>query len=119
MSVDGIPVLGNPVRLSFNHTSGIDTAEAYHWLVKSAGKWLMDEGNQLTQNDIANGYALYAFDLEPTFSDRGYLSLVKQGIVRVTANFAKPLPTPVSCIIYTEGVGYFEINQSRDVIVYQ
>ena len=24
---------------------------------------------------------------------------------------------PMSCIVYSEGPGYFEINQSRDIIV--
>ncbi len=119
MSVDGLPALGNPVRLNFDRASGIDTAEAFHWLIESSGKWLADEGNQLTQEDIAEGFAVYAFDLEPSFQDRGYLSLLKQGSVRVSANFAAPLSAPVTAIIYTEGPGYFEINQSRDVIVYQ
>ncbi len=119
VSVDGLPALGNPVRLNFDSASGIDTAEAFHWLIESSGKWLADEGNQLTQEDIAEGFAVYAFDLEPSFQDRGYLSLLKQGSARVNANFASPLAAPVTCIVYTEGPGYFEINQSRDVIVYQ
>ncbi len=120
VSVDGIPALGNPLRLNFDPASGgVDTAEAFHWLIESSGKWLSDEGNQLTQDDMAGGYAVYAFDLDPSFQDRGYLSLIKQGVVRVNANFASPLSAPVTCIVYTEGPGYFEINQSRDVIVYQ
>ena len=119
VSIDGIPAHGNPIRVSFNQTTGTDTAEAFHWLTSSAGKWVSNEGNQLTPDDLANGYALYAFDLEPSFQDRNYLSLIKQGIVRVSANFTKPLPTTVCCVIYTEGVGYFEINQSRDILVYE
>ena len=85
-----IPVLGNPVRVHLNPAGNSDTAEAYHWLIKSSGKWLLDEGNQMTPEDFAKAYALYAFDLEPSFQDRGYLTLVKQGIVRITANFSKP-----------------------------
>ena len=73
----------------------------------------------MTPEDFAKGYALYAFDLEPSFQDRGYLTLVKQGIVRIKANFSKPLPKPVSIIIYTESPGLFEVDQSRDVIVRQ
>lgn len=119
VAVDNIPVLGNPLRLNFDANSGTDTAEAFHWLFETTGKWLKDEGNQMSQSDIAKGFGVYAFNIEPTYSDRNYLSLVKQGIVRVSANFASPLPTPVTCIVYTEGVGYFEVNQARDVIVYQ
>lgn len=119
VSVDGIPVLGNPVRVQFDSAGSVDTAEPYHWLIKTSGKWLMDEGNQLTPSDFANGYAIFSFDLEPAFQDRGYLNLVKQGIVRITANFAKPLSVPVSILIYTESPGLFEIDQSRNVVVYQ
>lgn len=119
VSVDNIPVSGNPVRLNFDAKSGIDTAEAYHWLFETTGKWLKDEGNQISQSDIANGFAIYAFDIEPAYQDRNYLTLLKQGIVRISANFSSPLPSPVTCIIYTEGVGYFEINQARDIIVHQ
>ena len=119
VTVDNIPVLGNPVRVNFDATKGTDTAEAFHWLFETTGKWLQDEGNQLKQADIAKGFAVYAFDIEPAYQDRNYLTLLKQGIVRVTANFASPLAAPITCIIYTEGVGYFEINQAREVIVYQ
>lgn len=118
VSVDNIPVFGNPIRMNFDAKSGIDTAEPYHWLFETTGKWLKDEGMQISQSDIANGYAVYAFDIEPAYQDRNYLTLVKQGIVKISANFAKPLPVPVTCIIYTEGVGYFEINQAREVIVH-
>lgn len=119
VSVDGIPALGNPIRVNFDKGRGIDCVETFHWMLHSKGKWLTDKGNQLEVADIADGYALYVFDLEPTFHDRGYLSLIKQGIVRITANFSKPLPNTVSCVILSEGIGYFELTQSRDVIVYQ
>ena len=48
VSVDNIPVLGNHVRLNFNTTNGVDTAEAFHWLFESSGKWMKDEGNQIS-----------------------------------------------------------------------
>ena len=120
VTVDNIPVLGNPVRMNFDAgNNATDTAEAFHWLYETSGKWLKDEGIQITQSDIANGFAVYAFDIEPSYPDRNYLTLLKQGIVRINANFASPLATPVTAIIYTEGVGYFELSKSREVIVYQ
>ena len=119
VSVDGIPVLRNPVTVKFDSVSGLDVTEPYHWMVKSSGKWLADEGNQLSLSDLGGGYALYTFDLEPSFQDRGYRSLIKQGIVRIIANVSKPLPLPANIIIYTETVGYFETHKTRDVIVYQ
>lgn len=119
VAVDNIPVLGNPMRLNFDAANGSDTAEAFHWLFDTTGKWLNDEGNQITQSDIANGFAVYAFDIEPSYQDRNYLTLIKHGVVTIRANFSRPLPTPVTCIIYTEGVGYFEVSKAREVLVYQ
>lgn len=119
VAVDNIPVLGNPIRMNFNNANGSDTAEAYHLMFETTGKWLHDRGIQIDQADVAGGFALYAFNIEPTYSNERYLSLIKQGIVKISANFAKPLPVPVTCIVYTEGVGYFEINQAREVIVHQ
>ena len=87
VAVDNMPVLGNPVRLNFSTSNGVDTAEAFHLLFESSGKWMKDEGNQITQSDFAKGFAIYAFDIEPCYTDRNYLTLLKQGIVRVTANF--------------------------------
>ena len=70
VAVDNIPVLGNPIRLNFDASKGVDTAEAFHWLFETTGKWLKDEGNQITQSDIANGFAVFAFDIELFYQDR-------------------------------------------------
>ena len=117
VSVDGIPAYGNPIKVNFDKNTGIDCAEAFHWMLCSSSKWLNDSGNQLRSDDIAHGYCLFVFDLAPAFAHKGYLPLIKQGIVKITAHFAVPLPEPVACIIYTEEIGYFEVNESRDVIV--
>ena len=53
VSVDGIQALGNPVRMHFDSTGYSDTAEAYHWSIKTLGKWLSDEGNQMMPDDFA------------------------------------------------------------------
>ena len=117
VSVDGIPTYGNPIKVNFDKNTGIDCAEAFYWMLCSSAKWLNDSGNQLQSDDIADGYCLFLFYLSPSFQHKGNLSLIKQGIVKITANFTTPLPEPVACIVYTEEIGYFEINESRNVIV--
>ena len=118
--LDGQPVLGNSVKTNFGVTAGgLDTVEPFFWMLNSYGKWLEDKGNQLTVAEIAKGFALYVFDLEPAFAEKTHLHLLKQGIVRVEANFGKPLPHPVTCIVMTQNLNYFEINLAREVIVYK
>ena len=117
--VDGQPVLGNAMKVSSNSVTGVDTVEPLLWMLKSYGKWGKDAGNQLTVSDINNGFAIYVFDLEPSFPGRDYIHLLKQGIVRIEAHFDKPLPHPVTCITLAENLNYFEINLAREVVVYK
>jgi hypothetical protein len=44
-----------------------------------------------------------------------HISLLRQGNVRIEARFKKPLPEPVTCILYAEFPGHFEIDNSRNV----
>jgi hypothetical protein len=44
-------------------------------------------------------------------------SLKKQGNVRIDAHFNTALRHTVNCIVLAERQGYFEISQSRDVIL--
>lgn len=117
--VDGQPVLGKAMKVNFSQTAGQDIVEPLFWMLKSYGKWLDDEGNQLTVADIANEFGCYVFDLEPIFPERDHVYLFKQGNVRFEANFSKPLPHPISIIVLTQSLNYFEISLAREVIVYK
>lgn len=117
--IDGQPVLGNAMNISSNASTGVDTVEPLLWMLKSYGKWGKDDGNQLTVADINNGFAIYVFDLEPSFPERDHIYLLKQGIVRIEAHFEKPLPHGVTCITLAEKLNYFEINVAREVVVYK
>ena len=74
--VDGQPVLGNPINVSSNAATGIDTVEPLLWMLKSYGKWGNDDGNQLATADINKGFAIYAFDLEPSCPERDHIYLI-------------------------------------------
>jgi len=74
-------------------------------MYNTTGKWLND--SDIDREDIARVYALYTFNLEPTFQDSEYLTLLKQGNVRLEATFDTALPEAVNCIIYAEYPGYF------------
>ena len=114
--VDGIPVNGNPLKLNYDSSSGTDTIHVLTNMFTSTGKWLNDSGINLDRGDIAEGYALYTFNLEPTFQDSQYLTLLKQGNVRFEATFKQALAKTITCIIYAEYPGYFEINSARDIV---
>ncbi|KAJ8309732.1 hypothetical protein KUTeg_011597 [Tegillarca granosa] len=85
---------------------------------EATGKWLHDSDNGLTRKSISGGYALYCYTIEPNFGDDGnYLTLLKQGNVRLEATFGTALAASTTCIVYAEYPGYFEISASRDIIL--
>ena len=116
---DGVPVDGIPLKLDFNEDRGTSNIAAYVKMFENFGKWGHDSGNEITRTDFNEGYALFCFDLEPHFSGAKYLSLVKQGKIRLECHFAKPLPETVSLLILAENCGYFEVTENRQIKVEQ
>lgn len=85
---DGLPVDGNPLKLDFDAARGSAVIRAYTNLLLTEGKWRTDEGNLPDRQRYLNGSTLFAFQLEPDFSQHGeYLSLVKTGNVRLDVVF--------------------------------
>ena len=111
MYCDGIPIGGMPLKLDFNEERGIINVAAYDAMYESSGKWLSDGGNDITRTDFNDGYALFCFNLEPFFAGGKYLSLIKQGKVRLELQFGTALPETVSLMILAENSGYFEITE--------
>jgi len=91
VSVDGVPVNGGPMQISYDATHGYIVTRVLTTLLESTKKWLNDEGMDLSRDDIAGGFA-----------GNEYLSLKKQGNVRIDAHFNTALPHTVNCIVLTE-----------------
>ena len=58
-----------------------------------------------------NGYFMFLFDLTP---DRA-ASQPDNGNIRVELRFAKPLPNPITCLLYLEFHNTISINKERKV----
>ena len=116
--VDNIPVSENAMRLNFEANSGITTIPAFTNMYEAMGKWLTDSGNQLNRDDIAEGYALYCFEIEPQFGyEEHYMTLLKQGNTRLEAQFSTALPLTTTCVVYATFPALFSITGARDVIL--
>lgn len=60
---------------------------------------MQDADNQIDRND-------YCFDIKQSFgSDGNYLSLIKQGNVRIEAQLSKALSRATTCVVYAEFPG--------------
>ena len=72
---------------------------AFYNLYDIVGKALNDQDNGIDRNDFAQGYAIYAFNIEPDFDNINYLSLIRRGTVSIEAHFSSPLEESVLCDI--------------------
>ena len=113
--VNNIPVSGNVIQVNFGASSGQTIIPAYASLFQITEKYSKDSGNQIARNDFAKGFALYCFEIEPNFDVSDYLNLIKQGNVRLEAQFGTALPKAVTCIIYSEQQGMFGITANRTI----
>jgi len=65
---------------------------------------------------FTKGFYVLGFHLTPKMeADEGHISLPRRRNVRIVARFKKPLPEHVTCILYPEFPGHFEIDNSRNV----
>ena len=111
--VDGESVGGNAIKTNFvdefsNVTPFLNQLDTFN---RGA------EGNGLNCLKFAQGYALYAFNLDADFPDENCINLLHRGNVALECQFSKPLEKTVTCVVYAETGDYYEINQSRDIIL--
>ena len=99
------------MKMNFNSSSGFNS------LFQASGKDMQNTGKGLDIEDYCSGYALYAFNIEPEFEGLDYLTLLKQANVRIEAQFNNPIPEPCMCVVYGENSAYFEVTQSRDIVL--
>ena len=81
-------------------------------------KVLADSGHGIDRDTFKHGYALYCFDLTPDLSSAcgSHYNLVKQGNLRLRAQFANSLTEPVNVIVYAEFDNLIEIDKHRNVV---
>ena len=70
----------------------------------------------ITMELFTKDFYVLEFDLtHDREADEEHISLPRQGNVRIEARFKKPLPEPITCILYAEFPGHVEIDNSRNV----
>jgi hypothetical protein len=113
VSVDGEEAPYSPIEMDFTNNQYI---RAYYTLFNGLDKAGLDSGNNISRDDFANGYTIFAFDLSPDSCNGGHFNLVKSGNLRINLNFKKALEAPVNLIVYMEHENIIEINKHRNVI---
>ena len=113
--VDGEQIPYSPLQPKFDGPAK-NYIRAYQTLFSGTDKMYQDDGNIISRDDYAAGYALFAFDLSPDLSAGGHFNLVKHGNLRLDVYFAGPLEETINLIIYAEFNNIIEVDQARNII---
>ena len=74
--------------MDFTAATGVTVMRASTELFKNTGKWNHNAGNDMNQEDLIRGSALFVLQLEKYFSESGqYMALVKTGNLRLEVQF--------------------------------
>jgi hypothetical protein len=91
--------------------------EAYTTLFTGTGKYLSDEGNDISWTDYPNGYCIYVFDISGRAGQDDLRGLKNSGHTRLDLKFAEALSEAVVCILYAKFPSQVEIDITRNVIL--
>ena len=101
-----------PMNLNFE---GNKYATAYAQLFQACHSFGLDWGNDITLDEFANGYTLFAFDTTPDLSDAK--TLHRRGNTKLSLKFSTATPKVLCLIIMGEFDNLIEITKERAVIV--
>ena len=91
---------------------------AYNNTMDTLNYFNTDDSNGMTMEHFLKGYNLYAFDLTPDASNQGlHRHLIKTASLRLEMNFSKPLPKPITVVLFSVIDAKLEITKLRDVIL--
>lgn len=110
MYVNGV-VVNTPIPINYDDDM---YAEAYHTLINSLGYYRNSESHAITLENFKNGMSALAFDLSIDGSTN-CKSIITEGVLRIEAQFSKPIPEPLTCIVYMSFDAEFQINSDRYV----
>jgi len=102
-----------PLEVNFQNNQYI---QAYLSIFQGLNKLGRDEGIDISREDYASGYTLFAFDLSPDRDDCGTLNLTREGTVRLDAKFQSQLQTTINVVVYAEFQNLLEIDRSKNIL---
>ena len=86
-------------------------------MFSGTGKLFYDTGNDISRDDLKNGYALYAADLTPDMcGSSDHFNVVQRGNLALNLKFTAALTAAVSLVCYGEFENTIHIDSERNVI---
>ena len=94
----------------------VDFIQAYNTLFSGTGKIYASTGLDMTREEYAGGYALYAFDLTPDMCNTSdYFNAVQRGSLSVAITLKKHT-VPIAMVCYGDFENVIRIDSERNII---
>ena len=115
LSVNGEEIPFKQLVLDYNSPDSLDFIQAY--LFSGTGKMYGNMGLDITRDDYANGYTLYAFDLTPDMCNTtDYFNAVQRGSLSVAITFEENTDDAIAMVCYGDFENVIRIDSQRNVI---
>ena len=122
LSVNGEEIPFKQLTLTYpndnnSNTGKVDFIQAYNTLFSGTGKMYANMGLDISREDYANGYTLYAFDLTPDMCNTtDYFNAVQRGSLSVAITFGKNTENAIAMVCYGDFENVIPIDSQRNVI---
>ena len=117
LSVNGEEIPFKQLVLDYTSATAKDFIQAYTTLFSGTGKMYANTGLDITREDYAGGYALYAFDLTPDMCNTtDYFNAVQRGSLSVDITFDEQTTVPINMVCYGDFENIICIDSERNVV---
>ena len=119
LSVNGEEIPFKQLTLTYPNSDGkdVDFIQAYNTLFSGTGKMYANMGLDISREDYANGYTLYALDLTPDMCNTtDYFNAVQRGSLSVDITFGKTPKVAIAMVCYGDFENVIRIDSQRNVI---
>ena len=116
LSVNG-EVRFKQLVLEYTSATAKDFIQAYNTLFSGTGKMYANTGLDITREEYAGGYTLYAFDLTPDMCNSAdYFNAVQRGTLSVDITFDGQTEVPINMVCYGDFENVIRIDSERNVV---
>ena len=117
LSVNGEEIPFKQLVLDYTSLDSLDFIQAYNTLFSGTGKMYANMGLDISRDDYANGYTLYAFDLTPDMCNTtDYFNAVQRGSLSVAITFEGNTEKAIAMVCYGDFENVIRIDSQRNVI---
>ena len=117
LSVNGEEIPFKQLVLDYTSATAKDFIQAYNTLFSGTGKMYANTGLDITREEYAGGYTLYAFDLTPDMCNSAdYFNAVQRGSLSVDITFDGQTEVPINMVCYGDFENITHIDSERNVV---